>query len=122
MNQKQIEILEQQLHDDELVRQAKLRELKELFTDRLADYKIIAQSIWGKIVISLLEFTPKTGDVVYLVLIAPNKIGEHEAMLWLSPTMEEATRRFHHANHHCDDWQLNNPAGEATSALSLKFV
>jgi hypothetical protein len=48
MNQKQIEILEQQLHDDELVRQAKLRELKELFTDRLADYKIIAQSIWAK--------------------------------------------------------------------------
>ena len=51
--------INQELKDLEQQQQAKLDELKGLFTNRFADYGIIKQLILGKVTISLLRFRPE---------------------------------------------------------------
>jgi hypothetical protein len=114
--------INQELKDLEQQQQAKLDELKGLFTNRFADYGIIEQSILGKVAISLLRFRPDPSlpasqpkframlwhNTVWLVLIAPYEIGEHEAMLWLSPSLAEGEYYFQKAYDQCEEWQLSD--------------
>jgi hypothetical protein len=114
--------INQELKDLEQQQQAKLDELKRLFTNRFADYGIIEQSILGKVAISLLRFRPDPSllasqpkfrpmlwhNTVWLVLIAPYEIGEHEAMLWLSPSLAEGEYYFQKAYDQCEEWQLSD--------------
>ena len=114
--------INQELKDLEQQQQAKLDELKGLFTNRFADYGIIEQSILGKVAISLLRFRPDPSllasqpkframlwhNTVWLVLIAPYEIGEHEAMLWLSPSLAKGEYYFQKAYDQCEEWQLSD--------------
>jgi hypothetical protein len=121
-------------HSSDETGRSKVDELKGFFTNRVADYKIVEQSVLGEVVVSLLRFNPDEDSLanqpelraaiwypggLWFVLIAPNEPGEHEAMLWLSPAPDDGERIFRHVRGVCEHWgreygdddeqQMSNP-------------